>query len=130
MTEVYNKGESIFLDGKLCIINRGLVVRNGMIKSRGSTWGDDFVLSSSLRRPGTAMVLAFAELLVLQQDAFYEILSSANADDFRKCRKIIVRMTVMRGVVREAWSRLRQDPSLADRITPTANSKKKASVLI
>ena len=41
--EVYNKNETIFLEAKLCIINKGIVVKNGMIKMSGSTWGDDFV---------------------------------------------------------------------------------------
>jgi hypothetical protein len=114
--EVFNRGEDIPCDGKLCIMNKGLVVRGGMIKGRGSTWGEDFVLSSSLRRPVKAWVLAFNELLTLSQDSFYEIFASVSADDYRFCRKIIAKMTVIRGIIREAGRLVQQDPSLASRL--------------
>ena len=61
-TEVYSVGEELLSDGKLHIINKGLILRNSMIKTCGSTWGDDFIFSKALRRPGKAIV--FGALLV------------------------------------------------------------------
>jgi hypothetical protein len=115
-TEVFNKAEDIRASGKLCIMNKGIVVRAGMIKCQGSTWGEDFVLSPSLRREEKAIVLAFAEILTLSHDDFYQIFASVSADDYRFCRKIIAKMTVVRGIIRHAQRLLNEDPSLSGRL--------------
>jgi hypothetical protein len=115
-TEVFNKGESTDTAGKLCIVNKGLVFRGGMVKGRGSTWGEDFVLSPSLRREMNAWVLVFAELLTLSHMDFHDIFASVSSEDFRFCRRIIVKMTVMRGIVREAGRLLKEEPALKQRL--------------
>jgi hypothetical protein len=87
-----------------------------MIKGRGSTWGEDFVLSAALRREERAWVLTFTEILTLAHEAFYEIFASVSTDDFRFCRKIIVKMTVVRGIIHYAGRMLNKDPSLGARL--------------
>ena len=98
-TEVYSTGEDILSDGKLFIINRGLILRHSMIKGCGTTMGDDFIFGKILRRPVKAIVLAFAELMTLTQDAYFEVLVEASEVDYRSCRRKIVRLTVIRSVI-------------------------------
>ena len=121
---MYSTGEDLLSDGKLFIISRGLVVRNSMIKSSGSTWGEDFIFTKALRRPAKAFVLAFAELLTLTQDAFFELLGDASADDYKHCRLKIVKLTVVRCLITEARRRLLEDPSLAKHLSKSGDPNK------
>ena len=128
-TECYSTGEAFYTDGKLYIVNRGLILRNSMVKFCGSTWGEDFIFSKALRRPLKSIILAFAELMTLTQDAFYSILEDATQEDYDKTRGKIVRLIVTRGIINEARRRLLEDPSLVSRITKSECDDPTKSIL-
>ena len=128
-TECYSTGEAFYTDGKLYIVNRGLILRNSMFKFSGSTWGEDFIFSKALRRPLKSIILAFAELMTLSQDAFYSILEDATQEDYDKTRGKIVRLIVTRGIINEARRRLLEDPSLVARITKSECDDPTKSIL-
>jgi hypothetical protein len=128
-TECYSTGEAFYTDGKLYIVNRGLILRNSMFKFSGSTWGEDFIFSKALRRPLKSIILAFAELMTLSQDAFYSILEDATQEDYDETRGKIVRLIVTRGIINEARRRLLEDPSLVSRITKSECDDPTKSIL-
>jgi len=102
---VYIQGEKM-LDciDKLSVLNRGVVVRAGAVKRRGSSWGEDFVLAKQLQYHVASLALTFVEIVCLTASDFAEATMSATAEDHELIRKGILRLKFCRVLVFNARS--------------------------
>jgi len=125
---VYIQGEKM-LDtiDKLCVLNRGVVVRYAVVKRKGSSWGDDFVLARRLQYWVASTALTFVEIVCLTASAFAEATKSATKEDYELIRKGILRLKFCRVLVINACS---QEVNLNNaRVSPLTKQKKGDALL-
>jgi potassium voltage-gated channel Eag-related subfamily H protein 7 len=98
VVRVYPQAEEICLPAQLCFINRGIVVMGGAVKGRDKCFGDDFMLAESLRATLPILALTFVELLCLSAERYREVMEAAEPEDYKKVRRWVCRLTLLRGV--------------------------------
>lgn len=108
---VYEPRETIPFQNSLFCVSKGVASRDGSVCTQGCFWGEDFILESDvLKEKQPAQTLTFCELLILEPDAFYFVLSGFPREK-RLVRRATVRLAVHRGILMEA--RRRQQASNA-----------------
>lgn len=98
VVRVYPQAEEINLPAQLCFINRGIVVMGGAVKGRDKCFGEDFMLTDSLRATLPILALTFVELLCLSAERYREVMKAAEPEDYKRVRRWVCRLTLLRGV--------------------------------
>ena len=63
-------------EGTLAVVNRGICSLQGHVKTPGTTWGQDFILSSSaLKDFRMCLALTYVELHLLARGTFMQLLT-------------------------------------------------------
>jgi len=96
---VFMPQEKAGVSDALCVVNRGVASRGGVVKTAGTFWGDDFILESwDLKDHIDCRALTYVEVLVLTRESFFDCLEGFPAEA-EAVRKATVRMAVHRGVL-------------------------------
>jgi len=83
----------------LCVVNRGVASRGGVVKTAGTFWGEDFILESwDLKNHVDCRALTYVEVLMLTRESFFDCLEGFPTEA-EAVRKATVRMAVHRGVL-------------------------------
>ena len=83
----------------LHVVEKGVVVKEGLILSSKSLWGEEMVLSSPILDSFTPIVrcLTFAELLVLERNRFYAVIAKYPAVH-KQVRRAMLWLLLRRGI--------------------------------
>lgn len=119
---VYEANEAVAWDDKLFCVSRGVASRKGKIRTAGTCWGEDFILScDDLKDKFVANALTFVEIVVLRRSDFFMLLKDFNSEA-NMVRRAVVRLATKRGILAAA-SELR-----SKMVMSSTGSKKKPSL--
>jgi len=115
---IYTGGERFGEVWHLYALRHGLVARKGVLRilSRGSTWGEDVILSDiTLMEDPSVFCLAYTEVLIFSKADLEEILRELPREQHR-IRKYVVRLAGRRGLLRNAIMKRRDVPCMRRRL--------------
>lgn len=99
---VFTPQEKLNVQDCLCVVSRGVASRVGVVKTAGTFWGEDFILSNwDLKEHKDVRALTYIEVLILSREGFFTCMEDFPEEKLM-VRKAAVKMAIFRGILKYA----------------------------